>query len=244
MPNGIVVPEELGFLGILEWNEHHRVAAGRHHAPGHPYHGVIIATDCKAVAHLETGGYIDHCFVVSTCYLAPGDQVGWPAGCCARTAGRDADHHRAHFILRATDLHGQIGHVCSLGYPRHGQKRAIYVIVDAGRFRIGTEGVLLYYPEVGATVVQQCLAVINHAPVDPGHYQGNTDQQAQADAGKDEFSPGVENIATGQADHRDTPGMVSNTLIRLRAVNDFSLYTTIVSPSPTPPNTCTWPSRS
>jgi hypothetical protein len=109
--------------------------------------------------------------------------------------------------LALSHLHGQVGHVRRLRDSRHGQDGAIHVIVEAGRLRIGTQRVLLHHPEVGATVVEQRLAVVHHAPIHPGHDQRDADQQAQTESSEDELSPGMENVAAGQADHRDDSGI-------------------------------------
>lgn len=85
------------------------------------------------------------------------------------------------------------------------------------------QGVLLYHPQVGTAVVQQRLAVIDHAPVHPGHDQGHADQQPQAHASEDELAPAVQDVAPGQGDHGAAWISRSTTRTRLRAVNGFSL---------------------
>ena len=52
--DGVVVLEELRLLRVLERDEHHRVAAGGHHAPGQADHGVVVAADADAVAELRS----------------------------------------------------------------------------------------------------------------------------------------------------------------------------------------------
>jgi hypothetical protein len=51
--DGVVVLEELRLLRVLERDEHHRVAAGGHHAPRQPDHGVLVAADAHAVAQAK-----------------------------------------------------------------------------------------------------------------------------------------------------------------------------------------------
>ncbi len=222
MPDGVVVLEELRLLGILERNEHHRVAAGGHHAPGQPDDGVLIAADGETITQFEAGGDVGHRLVVTARDLASGDQIGRPSG-GTHAAGRDADHHGPDIALALAYLHGQVGHVGGLGDARHREDAAVDVIVEAGRLRVGTQGVLLHHPEVGTTVVEQRLAVIHHAPVHAGHDQGHADQQTQADAGEDELAPGMQDVAAGQADHCGTPGICSTTWMRLCVVSAFSL---------------------
>ena len=210
-------------MGILERNEYHRVAAGRHHAPCQPHDDVMIAANGKTITQFEAGGDVGHRLVVTARDLASSDEIRRPSGCSPQRTGRDADHHGAYITLALAYLHGQVGHVRCLGDSRHGENGAIHVIVEAGRLRIRTQSILLHHPKVSATVVEQRLAVVHHAPVHPGHDQGDPDQQTQTDAGEDELSPGMENVAAGQADHRDTPGIWSTTWMRLRAVSAFSL---------------------
>ena len=170
----------------------------------------MVAADFQLVAQLESGSDICHRLVVAARDLPPGNQLRRPAG-RSRLARRDAHHHGAHILVASADLHGQIGHIGSLLHAGHGTDAAPLVIGDAGRFGIGAEGVLLHHPQICATVVQQNLAVIDHSAVDARHGQGDTDQQAEADAGEDELSPGMQDVASGQADHSAAPASRSTT---------------------------------
>lgn len=114
---------------------------------------------------------------------------------------RDAADQHAQVTLALAYLHGQIGDVYGLADAGQGADTAPQIIVQARWFGVGTEGVALYHPQIGAAVVEQYAGVVDHATVDPGHHQGHTDQQTQPHAGKDEFAPAVQDVAAGQADH-------------------------------------------
>ena len=47
--------------------------------------------------------------------------------------------------------------------------------------------------------------------------------EAEAEAGEDELSPGVKDVAAGEADHRGPPGIRSTTWMRVFAPKGFSL---------------------
>ena len=98
-------------MGILERNEYHRVAAGRHHAPCQPHDGVMISANGKTISQFEAGGDVGHRLVVTARDLASSDEIRRPSGCSPQRTGRDADHHGAYITLALAYLHGQVGHV-------------------------------------------------------------------------------------------------------------------------------------
>src|SRR5690606_16528442 len=111
----------------------------------------------------------------------------------------------------------------SAGDARHGEDTPVQVVVDAGRFGVGTEGVFLHDPQVSTAVVEESFAVVHHTPVDAGHDQGHADEKTEAEAGEDELPPAVQDVATGETDHRTTPAMRSTSRIRLFERSAFSL---------------------
>ena len=204
--DGVVVLQELRFLRILQGNENHRIAAGRDHSSGQADHGVVVAADPQAVTKRKPGGDIGDRFVMAAGDLASGDENRWPTG-RAGLSRRDAGDHRAHVPLTLAHLHGEIGNAGRASYARHSANAAPDIVVEARRLGIGAEGVFLHHPEIGAAVVEQGLGVIHHAAINAGHGQGDPNQQPKPHAGKDEFTPGVHDVAAGQADHRFTPGI-------------------------------------
>ena len=216
--NGVVVFEKLRFLCIFERNEDHRVTAGGHHAPGQPDHGVVIAADLDTITEFESGGDVGHGFVVTTGDLASGDQITGLSG-LPRTSGHHADHHGAHILFALTHLHGQIGDIGRASHTRHAENAAIHDRRTDWTTRHRGPGCLLHHPQIGAAVVEQHLGVVHHAAVDACHGQRHADQQPQSHAGKDELAPGMQNVASRQTDHGDTPSRRSTILMRLRAVS-------------------------
>ena len=212
-------------MRILEWDEHHWVATGGHHAAGQANYCVMVAANFHLIAQPKPGGDVRDRLIVATCNLAPRDQLRWPTR-CSRFACRNAHDHGAHILFTSSDLHGQVGHIGGLCDARQGADAAPQVIRDAGRLGIRAQGIFLYHPQVGTTVVQQHLTVIDHAAIHTRHGQRDADQQAQADARKDEFPPSMKDVTSGQAYHGETPGRRSTMLIRLLALSVFSLYST------------------
>src|SRR5690606_1621931 len=164
-----------------------------------------------------------------------------------RAVGRHPLHLRAH-VARAgaglAHLHGQVGDVGRTRHALHAGDAAPHVVMHAGRFGIGAEGVLLHHPQVGAAVVEQRAGGVHHAAIDAGHGQRDPDQQAEAKAGEHELAPAVQDVASGEADHGATPTMRSTTSMPLAALSGLWLYTTTRSPPSRPSSTCTRPSRS
>jgi hypothetical protein len=72
--------------------------------------------------------------------------------------------------------------------------------------------VALHDPEIGTSIAQQDASVIDQSAIDPGHRQRDADQQAEPEAGEDELAPAVEDVATGEIDHRLAPTMATTTL--------------------------------
>ena len=174
--DGVVVLEKLRFLGILERNEHHRVAAGGHHAPGQADHGVIVAADADAVAQCEAGFHVGHRLVMAAGDAPARHQIAR----LARLAGLEAHHHGAHVGVAFAHLHGEIGDIGGLRHAGHAENAAIDIVANAGRFGIGALGILLHHPQIGAAVVEQHLGVVHHAAIDARHGERHADQQAQA----------------------------------------------------------------
>ena len=189
----------------------------------------MVAPDLHDLAQAKAAGQVGDGLVVAAGDLAAGGELRRPAR-RPGAAGGDADDHGAHVNTRATwlgfspaDLHGQVGDIGRLRDARHGADAAPQVVGDARGLGVGAEGVALHHPQVGAAVVEQDPAVVDHAAIDAGHGQGDADEQAEPDAGEDELAPGVQDVAPGQADHGATPGRRSTTLIRLPAPSAFSL---------------------
>ncbi len=222
LQDGLVVLQELRLLRILERNEHHRVAVGRDHAPRQPDHGVAIAADLQGVAQFEAAGDVGHRLVMAAGDLPSGHQIRRPAR-AAGAVGGDAHHHGAHIarlaVIRSAHLHGEVGDVVGAGHAGHGGDAAPGVVIQTGRFGVRPLRVFLHHPQIGAAVVEQHHGIVDHAAVHPGHDQGDADQQPQADAGEHELAPGMQNVASGQADHGETPGMRSTMLMWLRALS-------------------------
>ena len=122
--DGVVVLQELRLLRVLERDEHHRVAARRHHAPGQPDHGVVVAADAQRVAELEAGLHVGHRLVVVARDVAARHQETRLAG----LAGLEAHHHGAHVGVALAHLHGEVGDV---GGARH----ALHAAHARGRCR-------------------------------------------------------------------------------------------------------------
>jgi hypothetical protein len=59
----------------------------------------------------------------------------------------------------------------------------------------------LDHPHIRAAVVEQGLCIVNHAAIDSGHRQRDSDQQAEPHASEDELAPAMQDIAAGKADH-------------------------------------------
>jgi hypothetical protein len=178
---------------------------------------VAIAPHLHDVAEIKSGLHISDRLIVTANDLPTGDQMRRLAGLAGRS-GVDADHHDPDIAPGMIDLHGQIGDVGRPVDAAHGADRPVDIVRDARGFGIGTERVLLHYPEVRTAVVQHRLGVINHAAIDAGHGQGDADEQSQPDAGEDEFPPVMKDVAPGKADHLGPPASCSTMRIRVRAV--------------------------
>ena len=94
-----------------------------------------------------------------------------------------------------TYLHRQISHITRFPYPWHTQQIFGYIIMHAGGFGIRPQGVLLHHPQIGTRILDQHARIIHHAAVHTRHGQCHADQQAQTDAGENEFSPSMQNVA-------------------------------------------------
>ena len=148
---GIVVLEELHFLGVLQGYEDHRVAPRRHRAAGQPDDRVLVPADADPLVQPEPGPLIGDRLVVGAGDRAPGHQL-------ARLAGAprlEADQHHAHVAAGVLDLHVQIGDVAGLGDAANAEQCTVGVVAHVGRLRIRPQRVALHHPQVGADVAEQ-----------------------------------------------------------------------------------------
>ncbi len=217
--DGVVVFEELRLLRVLERDEDHRVAAGRHHPPRQTDHDVVVPANTNAVANREAGAHVRHRFVVTACHTPTGNQVERFTG----LTRHEADDHGAHVRRAAADLHREVGHVGGLRDARQPEQTAIDVVVHAGGLGIRAERVLLHDPDVGAAVVEQHLGVVDHAAVDACHGERDADEQPEPQPRQDELAPRVQDVPAGQADHGAAPRSAGTTVTRLPSSRSRSL---------------------
>ena len=115
-------------------------------------------------------------------------------------------------------LDGEVGGVARFRHARDAGNAAPDIVADAGWLGVGPQRALLHHPEIGAAVVDQHLAVVDHAAIDAGHGQGDADEQPQPDSGENEFPPVMKDVTPRQADHRRPRASGSTIRIRVRAV--------------------------
>ena len=133
--------------------------------------------------------------------------------------------------------------MCIRDSPLDAEQGAIGVVAHIRRFGVGAECIALHDPEIGAPIAQQDTSVIDQSAIDSGHRQRDADQQTEPEAGEHKLAPAVEDVATGEIDHRLAPTRVATTLTFASGCNACSLCTTTSSPIARPARIWLRPSR-
>ena len=183
-------------LSVAQGDVAHRIAGRGYLVTHKPDHGEFVSVRAQRhfLAEREPGRAVDDHFVVAAQDLTPVREFAGAAG----PARLEADEEEAQWLVVQVGLDRLVGNGTGAFHAIDPADQFPRIAGDARGFGERPIGAGLDHPEIGMSRAGLPQRVVNHATVDAGDHDHDSEQQAEAEVGQNEAQQIVLDIPISQ----------------------------------------------